>query len=311
MTIRMSDSVGARTRDIGLRLRKARRGQGLSLEDLAVRTDRALSRSRISNYEQGLRRLGLEEAMQLAQALGTLSAAEILGLDDEDFLAGEERNLLGLFRGADARGKEEILHVARSVADLDGGDRRTEDLGRVARRSLGDDKRGGLPLPSVDDSASGGPVRRRGHRSAEESERQVQARSPHLSLDYATFERWSLPATWRCARHGVDFTTSGSALLAPTAVGCPMCREDHRRELRQKRYADRDLEYHLTALTAAGNERDVAVYRLRAAGKMVVEIANELNISESNVGLRMMRIRRVLARADEEGGEPRVQRGAP
>ena len=41
---------------IGLRLRAARNAQKLPLSALAARTGGALSRSRISNYEQGLRR---------------------------------------------------------------------------------------------------------------------------------------------------------------------------------------------------------------------------------------------------------------
>jgi hypothetical protein len=129
----------------------------------------------------------------------------------------------------------------------------------------------------------------------------VQARSPHLSLVYATFEGLSHRATWHCARHGVEFRTSGSALLVPGSVGCPACREERRRERRRKRCADPDLERHLAALAAMGDERNVAVYRLRAAGFMVVEIAAELGISEGTVGKRLARIRRVLAAADGAG----------
>lgn len=62
------------TKKIGWRLREVRTGQGLSLAELSVRTGDVLSKSRISNYEQGLRRPGIEEAQTLAAALGTVSA---------------------------------------------------------------------------------------------------------------------------------------------------------------------------------------------------------------------------------------------
>jgi transcriptional regulator with XRE-family HTH domain len=57
----------------GLRLRAERHRMQLSLSVLSARTDNALSKSRISNYEQGIRRLGLEEAVILARALGDVS----------------------------------------------------------------------------------------------------------------------------------------------------------------------------------------------------------------------------------------------
>ena len=41
---------------ISARLRAARQARGVSLSQLSALTDGALSKSRISNYEQGLRR---------------------------------------------------------------------------------------------------------------------------------------------------------------------------------------------------------------------------------------------------------------
>jgi transcriptional regulator with XRE-family HTH domain len=73
-----------------------------------------LSKSRISNYEQGIRRRGLEEATMLAQALGTVSASYLLCLDDEGFLSEQEWELLRCYRRTDERGRETILGVARS-----------------------------------------------------------------------------------------------------------------------------------------------------------------------------------------------------
>ena len=73
------------TTKIGLRLRAARKAQKLSLQKLADVTGGVLSKSRISNYEQGLRRPGIEEARILAKALGTVSATYLLCLEDGAF----------------------------------------------------------------------------------------------------------------------------------------------------------------------------------------------------------------------------------
>jgi transcriptional regulator with XRE-family HTH domain len=104
------------TEKIGQRLRTARQAQKLSLAALADRTS-SLSKSRISNYEQGIRRMGLEEARELAAALGTVSATYLLCLEDESSMSDSERVLLNLYRAADGRGKETILRIAESQND--------------------------------------------------------------------------------------------------------------------------------------------------------------------------------------------------
>ena len=71
------------TNQIGDRLRAERKAQGLSLADLSERTSGQLSKSRISNYEQGIRRMGLEESRILSEALGTASPMYLLCLEDE------------------------------------------------------------------------------------------------------------------------------------------------------------------------------------------------------------------------------------
>lgn len=68
-----------RTKQIGARLRKARHDAGLSPSGASERTGGLLSKSRISNYEQGIRRIGLEEAELIAGATG-VSAAYLLGI---------------------------------------------------------------------------------------------------------------------------------------------------------------------------------------------------------------------------------------
>ena len=68
----------------------------------------------VSIYEQGIRRMGLEEARMLADALCTVSATYLLCLDDVGFLSEQEKELLKCFRRTDERGKETILRVAES-----------------------------------------------------------------------------------------------------------------------------------------------------------------------------------------------------
>ena len=89
--------------------------QNLSLADLASRT-RTLSKSRISNYEQGIRRMGIEEALELSVALGTVSAIYLLCLDDDGPFSAPERQLIEHYRTADERGRDTILRIAEDQA---------------------------------------------------------------------------------------------------------------------------------------------------------------------------------------------------
>jgi len=100
------------TKRIGQRLRLARQQQKLSLADLSARTQ-SLSKSRISNYEQGIRRMGLEEAHELSVALGTVTPTYLLCLDDRGPLSEQELELVDHFRRTDERGRETLLQLAR------------------------------------------------------------------------------------------------------------------------------------------------------------------------------------------------------
>jgi transcriptional regulator with XRE-family HTH domain len=101
---------------IGVRLRSERQRRKLSLSQLAALTGDILAKSRISNYEQGIRRMGLEEASILARALGDVSPTYLLHLDDSDPLSSAERELLKLFRESDARGRTMLLSLAEAEA---------------------------------------------------------------------------------------------------------------------------------------------------------------------------------------------------
>lgn len=105
------------TKRIGQRLRAARQEQKLSLSDLSSRTN-SLSKSRISNYEQGIRRMGLEEAHELSVALGTVTPTYLLCLDDKDPLSPQERQLVDYFRQTDDRGRETILKLSLTETEI-------------------------------------------------------------------------------------------------------------------------------------------------------------------------------------------------
>ena len=106
---------------IGLRLRAERHRRKLSLARLAARTGDTLGKSRISNYEQGTRRLGLEEAVILARALGGVSPVYLLCLEDVDPLTCSEHNLLACFRASDERGQAMIVSIAEAEATRSDG----------------------------------------------------------------------------------------------------------------------------------------------------------------------------------------------
>ncbi len=100
-------------KQIGQRLRSARLAHKYSLAELASRT-RTLSKSRISNYEQGIRRMGIEEAQELSEALEGVTPAYLLCLDDTSPLAEDEWQLIQRYRTTDERGREMIQQVAEN-----------------------------------------------------------------------------------------------------------------------------------------------------------------------------------------------------
>ena len=103
----------ALNRAIGKRLRAAREARDLSLSALSELTGGSYSKSRISNYELGLRRLPIEGAESLAEALGTVSAAHLLCLDDDCAADPAETELLHTYRALDPTQRQEVLAGAK------------------------------------------------------------------------------------------------------------------------------------------------------------------------------------------------------
>jgi transcriptional regulator with XRE-family HTH domain len=84
------------TKEQGRRLRDARGVLKLTLREVSERTKGAVSPSRLSNYEQGLRLLKPREALRLAEALG-VTAAYLLCVEGGE-MTQEEVNLLRNWR---------------------------------------------------------------------------------------------------------------------------------------------------------------------------------------------------------------------
>ncbi|NBC13297.1 MAG: helix-turn-helix domain-containing protein [Gammaproteobacteria bacterium] len=105
----MTKADQALTRAIGQRLRAAREARGLSLSQLADLTGGLYSKPRISNYEQGLRRVTIEGAQVLCEALGNVSVAHILCVDDHCAASPEETALLAGFRALAAGDQQQVL----------------------------------------------------------------------------------------------------------------------------------------------------------------------------------------------------------
>jgi transcriptional regulator with XRE-family HTH domain len=100
---------------IGNRLRAERQRRGWSLNELSTRTNGLLSKSRISNYEQGIRRMGLEAAQLLALALETVTPAWLLLLDEGSPLTDSELQLISSFRCLDETNQRQLLETVRHL----------------------------------------------------------------------------------------------------------------------------------------------------------------------------------------------------
>jgi transcriptional regulator with XRE-family HTH domain len=101
-------------RRIGLRVKELRESRDWSLADLEKRLRGRLSKSRLSNYEQGIRLLGPEEALLLGAAFD-VPPAYILCVDDDMLLDKVERQLVKDFRALPERDR---MDYARRIGGL-------------------------------------------------------------------------------------------------------------------------------------------------------------------------------------------------
>jgi transcriptional regulator with XRE-family HTH domain len=112
----MTQGITTLIRESARRLRSARSAKGLTLSQLSERTGGLLSKSRISNYEQGIRRISVEAARDLSEAFGDVTAAYLLCIDESMAFAADEIDLIRSYRAADAEGRASMRQQASDAA---------------------------------------------------------------------------------------------------------------------------------------------------------------------------------------------------
>jgi transcriptional regulator with XRE-family HTH domain len=94
-------------KESGERLALARKDKKMTLEGLSRALSGFLSPSRLSNYEQGIRKLGIKEALALSKVLG-VNASYLLCLDEEvGEMTSQENALLRNFRALPEKDRNE------------------------------------------------------------------------------------------------------------------------------------------------------------------------------------------------------------
>lgn len=102
-------------KEAGRRLRGARTSKGWSLKELSGKVQNILSESRLSNYEQGTRMMGTEEALALHRVLD-VQPSYLLCVDvEEGEMTQQETELLQNFRTLPANERQAY---ARRIAVL-------------------------------------------------------------------------------------------------------------------------------------------------------------------------------------------------
>jgi transcriptional regulator with XRE-family HTH domain len=101
---------------IPARITALRANKGWKLREASDATEGFLSPSRISNYEQGLREMGIPEAKILAKAYGT-TAAHVLCLDDDQpVLSKAEQELIKNMRALPENERHGYMRRIAAVA---------------------------------------------------------------------------------------------------------------------------------------------------------------------------------------------------
>jgi transcriptional regulator with XRE-family HTH domain len=110
------------TIQIGERLRAERKRHKLSRPKLSERAGNKPSKSRITDFEKGNRRMDLESAVGLAKALGDVTPVYLLCLEDySEPLSEDERTLVLNYRLADDRGRATLLKLSQAQVDASHG----------------------------------------------------------------------------------------------------------------------------------------------------------------------------------------------
>lgn len=111
--------------EAGRRIREARERLGLKLKDVETAIPE-ISKSRLSNWEQGINMIGVDEAKKLAPLLH-VSPGYILTVEDE-IPDRRAKLILKYWNALDERGRDTVLRVAESESAYHVGDT-TNDCG--------------------------------------------------------------------------------------------------------------------------------------------------------------------------------------
>lgn len=103
-------------KEAGRRLREARRGKGWTLNELSKRLDGILSPSRLSNYEQGIRMLGVKEALAVGPLLGVEPAYLLCADAGDGEMTTQEAQLLRDFRALPEKDRNEYSRRIGALA---------------------------------------------------------------------------------------------------------------------------------------------------------------------------------------------------
>jgi len=255
----------------GERLRAARAGRGWSLTELSQRTGGRLSKSRISNYEQGLRQMAPDVAAMLAEALGSVTAPWLL-CEDSPALSAEEARLLAAWRQGDEAMRAWLALAIQSDSPAEPPAAGVEPLAERLRA---------LNLAT----------------RARAVQEQVGRRWPFVLLHLHRFTGERNQSFWHCTRHGRRFKASAVALLNADNPPCPGCREDakpHRlasaRSARRMGLSSEALQEHLAQVDVLLDAERAAVYRGWAEGRTLAEIGAAAGITAEGVRQRLKRL---------------------
>lgn len=112
-TVKKYPQIMSTKEEAGRRIRASRLAKRMTLADVHEQVT-SISVSRLSNWEQGLNMIGVDDAKKLALILG-VTPGYLLTIEDTA-LTPEEQQLIDLYRHADDRGQINIHQVAQNEA---------------------------------------------------------------------------------------------------------------------------------------------------------------------------------------------------
>lgn len=124
-------------KETGRRLREAREDAGLTLAGLSTKLKGVLSPSRISNYEQGLRMIGVKEALAIGPILGVEPSYLLCADTGEGEMTTQERQLLRNFRALPEKDRNDYSRRIEVMAMAYREPVPDERLSEVVRKGAG------------------------------------------------------------------------------------------------------------------------------------------------------------------------------